>query len=90
MENHEGSDELITQYTASLRDACEDMQTKRQLFTPYGRLLLDEMCQWADRENQQREARVPSVGLVLAAALACLAVLGLWAGLVAFLSYAVG
>ncbi|MEU4208565.1 hypothetical protein AB0F13_00950 [Streptomyces sp. NPDC026206] len=31
----------------SLRDACTDMLAKRDVFTPYGQMLLDEMCDWA-------------------------------------------
>ncbi|MFG2720797.1 aKG-HExxH-type peptide beta-hydroxylase [Streptomyces sp. NPDC048416] len=50
MEYSQGERVLVDQYTASLRDACEDMQTKRDLFTPYGRLLLDEMTVWVQDE----------------------------------------
>ncbi|MEW1660710.1 MULTISPECIES: hypothetical protein [unclassified Streptomyces] len=39
------------------------------------------------RENQEREERVLSAGLVIAAAVASLAVLGLWAGVMAVLSH---
>ncbi|MFJ9429398.1 aKG-HExxH-type peptide beta-hydroxylase [Streptomyces sp. NPDC101490] len=47
MENHQGETTLVDQYTASLREACADMQTKRDRFTEYGQLLLDEMTEWA-------------------------------------------
>ncbi|MEU2951569.1 aKG-HExxH-type peptide beta-hydroxylase [Streptomyces xanthochromogenes] len=47
MEHSQGETVLVDQYTGSLRDACDDMQTKRDLFTPYGRLILDEMTDWA-------------------------------------------
>ncbi|MFD8018898.1 HEXXH motif-containing putative peptide modification protein [Streptomyces lavendulae] len=49
MEDHQGVDDLVSKYTESLREACEDMQTKREFFTPYGQLLLDEMTAWAAR-----------------------------------------
>ncbi|MGP3946309.1 aKG-HExxH-type peptide beta-hydroxylase [Streptomyces sp. 6N106] len=45
-----GVDTLITRYTASLRGACEDIKRQREHFTPYGRLLLDEMSAWAEDE----------------------------------------
>ncbi|MFD7017170.1 aKG-HExxH-type peptide beta-hydroxylase [Streptomyces sp. NPDC059928] len=47
MEHSQGERALVDQYTQSLRDACDDMQTKRELFTEYGRLILDEMTEWA-------------------------------------------
>ncbi|MEU3690481.1 aKG-HExxH-type peptide beta-hydroxylase [Streptomyces narbonensis] len=47
MEHSQGETTLVDQYTESLRDACDDMQTKRSLFTPYGLLILDEMTEWA-------------------------------------------
>ncbi|MGW1867985.1 aKG-HExxH-type peptide beta-hydroxylase [Streptomyces mauvecolor] len=47
MEHSQGEHVLVDQYTASLRDACDDMQTKRELFTEYGQLILDEMTEWA-------------------------------------------
>ncbi|MFI6685341.1 aKG-HExxH-type peptide beta-hydroxylase [Streptomyces sp. NPDC050485] len=46
MEHSQGEHVLVDQYTASLRDACDDMQTKRELFTEYGQLILDEMTAW--------------------------------------------
>ncbi|MFJ8313040.1 MULTISPECIES: hypothetical protein [unclassified Streptomyces] len=50
MEHQQGEYVLVDQYTASLRDACKDMQTKRDLFTDYGRMLLDEMAEWAETD----------------------------------------
>ncbi|MFF4927455.1 HEXXH motif-containing putative peptide modification protein [Streptomyces griseofuscus] len=47
MEHSQGEHVLVDQYTESLRDACADMQTKRDRFTEYGQLLLDEMTRWA-------------------------------------------
>ncbi|MFI1104992.1 aKG-HExxH-type peptide beta-hydroxylase [Streptomyces melanogenes] len=47
MEHSQGEHVLVDQYTASLRDACDDMQAKRELFTEYGQLILDEMTDWA-------------------------------------------
>ncbi|GAA3637489.1 hypothetical protein GCM10022420_008290 [Streptomyces iranensis] len=38
----------VESYTASLREACEDIKRQREYFTPYGRLLLDEMSAWAE------------------------------------------
>ncbi|MFC5799874.1 aKG-HExxH-type peptide beta-hydroxylase [Streptomyces formicae] len=46
MEHSEGKTTLVDQYTDSLRDACDDMQTKRDLFTDYGQLILDQMTEW--------------------------------------------
>ncbi|MFI9718927.1 hypothetical protein ACIHFE_04615 [Streptomyces sp. NPDC052396] len=39
---------LVDQYTASLRDACEDLKNHRSVFTGYGRMLLDELCSFAE------------------------------------------
>ncbi|MEU1311509.1 HEXXH motif-containing putative peptide modification protein [Streptomyces cinnamoneus] len=50
MEDSQGKSDLVDKYTASLRDACRDMQTKRKYFTEYGRLLLDEMTEWAETD----------------------------------------
>ncbi|MFE9408507.1 HEXXH motif-containing putative peptide modification protein [Streptomyces sp. NPDC006704] len=50
MEHSQGERVLVDQYTESLREACEDMQTKRALFTPYGQLVLDEMTAWVQGE----------------------------------------
>ncbi|MFF0745258.1 HEXXH motif-containing putative peptide modification protein [Streptomyces sp. NPDC004111] len=50
MESHQGEITLVDQYTASLRDACADMQTKRDRFTEYGQLLLDEMTKWVEAD----------------------------------------
>ncbi|MCQ4043287.1 hypothetical protein ACFOSC_01050 [Streptantibioticus rubrisoli] len=33
---------------ASLRDACDDLMKQRPLFTDYGRMLLDELCCFAE------------------------------------------
>ncbi|GAA0431166.1 aKG-HExxH-type peptide beta-hydroxylase [Streptomyces luteireticuli] len=50
MEHSQGKSELVEQYTVSLRDACKDMQIQRAHFTKYGRLLLDEMTEWAETD----------------------------------------
>ncbi|MGW5446406.1 aKG-HExxH-type peptide beta-hydroxylase [Streptomyces asiaticus] len=50
MQHLRGVDTLVTKYTASLRDACEDIKRLRECFTPYGQLLLDEMSAWAGGE----------------------------------------
>ncbi|MEU3350755.1 HEXXH motif-containing putative peptide modification protein [Streptomyces sp. NPDC037389] len=47
MEYSQGKNDLVLKYTASLRDACEDMQTLREVCTPYSQMLLDEMSAWA-------------------------------------------
>ncbi|MEV6668847.1 HEXXH motif-containing putative peptide modification protein [Streptomyces sp. NPDC051162] len=47
MEHSQGEHVLVDAYSESLRDACDDMQTKREVFTEYGRLILDEMTRWA-------------------------------------------
>ncbi|MEU9791094.1 HEXXH motif-containing putative peptide modification protein [Streptomyces sparsogenes] len=48
MQHRRGVDTLVSKYTASLRAACRDMRTHRDVFTSYGQLLLDEMSQWAE------------------------------------------
>ncbi|MCQ6250935.1 aKG-HExxH-type peptide beta-hydroxylase [Streptomyces malaysiensis] len=50
MQHRRGVDTLVSQYTVSLRAACRDMRTHRDVFTQYGRLLLDEMSEWAEGE----------------------------------------
>ncbi|KJY43032.1 hypothetical protein VR41_05040 [Streptomyces sp. NRRL B-1568] len=50
MEHSQGMSRLVDKYTVSLREACKDMQTKRKYFTKYGRLLLDEMTEWAETD----------------------------------------
>ncbi|WP_063728992.1 aKG-HExxH-type peptide beta-hydroxylase [Streptomyces sp. RTd22] len=48
MQHRRGVDTLVSKYTVSLRAACRDMRTHRSTFTPYGRMLLDEMSEWAE------------------------------------------
>ncbi|MFF5130104.1 HEXXH motif-containing putative peptide modification protein [Streptomyces syringium] len=47
MQHLRGTGDLVEKYSVSLRDACQDMQTQQEHFTPYGRMLLREMCAWA-------------------------------------------
>ncbi|MFC9505427.1 aKG-HExxH-type peptide beta-hydroxylase [Streptomyces sp. NPDC057002] len=48
IEHRLGTGDLVEKYSASLRDACADMQVQREQFTVYGRMLLDEMTEWAE------------------------------------------
>ncbi|MER6912195.1 HEXXH motif-containing putative peptide modification protein [Streptomyces sp. NPDC000594] len=50
MEAHQGGSSLLDQYSDSLRASCEDMRSKRHLCTPYGQLLLDELCSWSSTQ----------------------------------------
>lgn len=49
-QHRRGVDNLVSKYATSLRAACRDMRTHRDVFTPYGQLLLDEMSEWAEGE----------------------------------------
>jgi hypothetical protein len=43
-----GMTTLVDLYTESLRDPCDDLMKQRPLFTDYGRMLLDELCSFAE------------------------------------------
>lgn len=48
MQHRRGTTALVDQFTTSLRECCEGLNTKRDLFTPYGRLLVDQLSEFAD------------------------------------------
>ncbi|MFJ4739094.1 aKG-HExxH-type peptide beta-hydroxylase [Streptomyces sp. NPDC088775] len=43
MEHRSGKTALVDQYTKSLGDACVSLEERREFFTPYGEMLLDEL-----------------------------------------------
>ncbi|MCZ4119062.1 aKG-HExxH-type peptide beta-hydroxylase [Streptomyces sp. H39-S7] len=47
LQHQRGTTTLIDLYTESLRDACADLATHREVFTEYGAMLLDELCGFA-------------------------------------------
>jgi HEXXH motif-containing protein len=49
LQDRRGVKTLVDLYTESLRAACEDLKKQRQVFTAYGKLLLDELCDFAER-----------------------------------------
>jgi hypothetical protein len=52
---------VARQPTAALRDAARDLTTQREVFTPYGRMLVDEVCDWARTLDFGQDARaIPS------------------------------
>ncbi|MGW0705048.1 aKG-HExxH-type peptide beta-hydroxylase [Streptomyces sp. NPDC002643] len=60
MQHVRGTGDLVEKYGASLRDACADMRTQREHFTPYGQMLLDGMCDWAATLDFTQVARAIS------------------------------
>ncbi|MCY0955832.1 aKG-HExxH-type peptide beta-hydroxylase [Streptomyces sp. H27-H5] len=60
MEDHQGETTLVDLYTASLKDACADLRKQREKFTPYGRLLLDELTAWGENIDFPHAARTIS------------------------------
>lgn len=48
MQHLRGKSTLVDLYSESLRDACKSLLKQREYFTPYGQMLLDEMCAWAE------------------------------------------
>lgn len=48
MQDRCGVTTLVDLYTESLRDACEDLKKQRRIFTQYGQMLLDELCEFAE------------------------------------------
>ncbi|MBV9023640.1 MAG: HEXXH motif domain-containing protein [Streptomycetaceae bacterium] len=44
MEHRCGKTALVDLYTKSLADACESLEGRREFFTPYGEMLLDELA----------------------------------------------
>jgi HEXXH motif-containing protein len=47
MQHERGVSTLVDLYSASLRDAARGLAARREVFTPYGRMLVDELCDWA-------------------------------------------
>jgi len=47
MQHRRGVSTLVDLYTKSLREACESLGHQREHFTDYGKMLLDEMTEWA-------------------------------------------
>lgn len=47
MQHLRGVSTLVDLYTKSLREACESLGHQREHFTDYGKMLLDEMTEWA-------------------------------------------
>ncbi|MFG2672727.1 aKG-HExxH-type peptide beta-hydroxylase [Streptomyces sp. NPDC048445] len=62
MEHHQGKTTLVDLYTASLRDACADLKNQREHFTPYGRMLLDELCAFGESIDFEAVAHATSSG----------------------------
>ncbi|MFG2209001.1 hypothetical protein [Streptomyces sp. NPDC048638] len=62
MEHHQGKTTLVDLYTASLRDACEELKKQREHFTPYGRMLLDELCAFGESIDFEAVAHATSSG----------------------------
>ncbi|MFC9424225.1 aKG-HExxH-type peptide beta-hydroxylase [Streptomyces sp. NPDC056987] len=60
MEHHQGRTTLVDLYTASLRDACVDLNRQREHFTAYGRMLLDELCAFGESIDFEVVARAIS------------------------------
>lgn len=48
LQHRRGVRTLVDLYTGSLRDACEDLKKQRPVFTEYGQMLLDELCDFAE------------------------------------------
>ncbi|MEV7902148.1 aKG-HExxH-type peptide beta-hydroxylase [Streptomyces anulatus] len=44
MEHRSGRTALVDLYTQSLGDACVSLKARQEFFTPYGQMLLDELC----------------------------------------------
>ena len=38
---------MVDAFAASLVDCCEGLEAKRALFTPYGRVMLEELTEFA-------------------------------------------
>lgn len=48
MEHRVGRTALVDLYTQSLGDACVSLKERREFFTPYGQMLLDELCRFGE------------------------------------------
>ncbi|MGY3682030.1 aKG-HExxH-type peptide beta-hydroxylase [Streptomyces sp. TE33382] len=57
MQHRRGVSTLVDLYSGSLRDACASLVKQRQYFAPYGQMLLDEMCAWAETLDFTQVAR---------------------------------
>ncbi|AUA13067.1 hypothetical protein CFP59_05221 [Streptomyces malaysiensis subsp. malaysiensis] len=60
MQDRSGVTTLVDLYTESLRDACEDLKKQRRIFTQYGQMLLDELCEFAKQIDLAQVARAIS------------------------------
>jgi hypothetical protein len=47
MQHRRGETELVDKFTGSLRGCCDGLNNKRELFTPYGRLLVHQLAEFA-------------------------------------------
>ncbi|MEV0107660.1 HEXXH motif-containing putative peptide modification protein [Nocardia sp. NPDC050799] len=47
MQHQRGETELVDKFTGSLRDCCDGLNNKRDLFTPYGQLLVHQLAEFA-------------------------------------------
>ena len=47
MQQARGETTLVDAFAASLVDCCKGLEAKRDLFTPYGQVLLDELAEFA-------------------------------------------
>jgi len=47
MQEARGETTLVDSFAASLVDCCKGLESKRNLFTPYGQTLLDELAEFA-------------------------------------------
>ena len=57
MQHLRGESTLVDLYSESLGDACKSLLKQREYFTPYGQMLLDEMCAWAENLDFAEVAR---------------------------------
>lgn len=60
MQHRRGVTTLVDLYTESLRDACDDLRKQRPIFTDYGRMLLDELCCFAETVDFEHVAETIS------------------------------
>ncbi|WP_330175669.1 HEXXH motif-containing putative peptide modification protein [Streptomyces sp. NBC_01498] len=60
MQDQQGVTTLVDLYSESLRDACEDLKRQRPHFNEYGRILLDELCDFGEDINFDLVARAIS------------------------------
>lgn len=58
MQHERGESTLVDLYTGSLREACSGLRGQRDVFSPYGRQLVDELAAWADSLDWEEVRRV--------------------------------